>query len=231
MVQMILLAAVVAAMVLLVLFGDGESIAGVEPSMFASLVSLSVFGLLALGWGASAFQSKWREAVRNALLWMLILFGLLAGYAYRFEFQDVANRVLAELAPGYVVMARGGEVTIARSGSGSFVLAGRINGKDARFIFDTGASSVVLTEATARAAGIDPATLDYTVTVSTANGRTTAARIRLDRVDVGPISENRVEALVARQGALSENLLGMSFLDRLASYEVRDDKLVLRGGR
>jgi len=161
----------------------------------------------------------------------VILFGLLAGYAYRFEIQDVANRVLAEVAPGHVVMARGGEVIIARSRSGSFVMAGKVNGRDARFLFDTGASAVVLTDATARAAGLDPAGLDYTVNVSTANGRTTAARVRLDRIHIGPISESRVEALVARPGALSENLLGMTFLERLSSYEVRDDKLVLRGGR
>jgi aspartyl protease family protein len=231
MIQFILLAVVVAAMIMLALFGEGETIAGLEPSMFASLVSLSVFGLMALGWGASAFQGRWREAARNALLWLVILFGLIAGYAYRFEIQDVANRVLAEVAPGHVVMARGGEVIIARSRSGSFVMAGKVNGRDARFLFDTGASAVVLTDATARAAGLDPAGLDYTVNVSTANGRTTAARVRLDRIHIGPISESRVEALVARPGALSENLLGMTFLERLSSYEVRDDKLVLRGGR
>ena len=231
MIQPVLLAVVVAAMIILALFGEGEKIAGVEPSLFASLVSLTVFGLMALGWGASEFRGRWREAARNALLWLLILFVLLAGYAYRFEIQDVGNRVLAEVAPGYVVMARGGEVIIARSNTGSFVLAGKVNGKDARFLFDTGASAVVLTDGTARAAGIDPSTLDYTVTVSTANGRTTAARVRLDRLNIGAISESRVEALVARPGVLNENLLGMSFLERLASYEVRDDKLVLRGAR
>lgn len=231
MLHLVLLAVVIAAMIILVLFGEGESIIGLEPSLFASLVSASAFGLLVLSGGASRFEGRWREAARDAALWMLILFGLLAAYAYRFEFQDVANRVLAEVAPGHVVMARGGEVTIARSGSGSFVVAGRINGRDARMIFDTGASSVVLTDATARAAGIDPATLAYSVSVSTANGRTTAAPVRLDRLQIGPITETRVQALVARPGVLSENLLGMSFLDRLASYEVRDDRLVLRGGR
>ncbi len=231
MIHLALLAVLGAAMVILVAFGEGERIAGVEPSMFASLVALSVFGLLVLGWGASEFRGRWREALRNALLWILILFGLLAVYAYRFEFQDVVNRVLAEVAPGRVVMARGGEVSIARSRTGSFVVDGKVNGRDARFLFDTGASAVVLTDATARSLGIDPATLDYTVPVATANGRTTAARIRLDRVAIGPITENRVEALIGRPGALTENLLGMSFLERLASYEVRNDKLILRGGR
>jgi aspartyl protease family protein len=40
-----------------------------------------------------------------------------------------------------------------------------------------------------------------------------------------------VPALVARPGMLGENLLGMTFLERLASYEVRGNRLVLRAVR
>jgi aspartyl protease family protein len=36
-----------------------------------------------------------------------------------------------------------------------------------------------------------------------------------------------VSALVARRGALEESLLGMSFLERLKSYTVERDRLVL----
>ena len=50
-------------------------------------------------------------------------------------------------------------------------------------------------------------------------------------VTVGPITESRVAALVTRPGALSVNLLGMSFLERLNSYEVRGSRLILRGAR
>lgn len=231
MLQFILLLIVIVSMTMLVLFGEGDSILGMEPAMFASLVSAGAFAVLALSWGTSTFRGRWLSALRDLLLWLMLLFGLLAGYAYRFELQDVVNRVLAEVAPGYVVVARGGEVTIARSLNGSFTLAGRINGKNARFIFDTGASAVVLTDATARAVGINPDALAFSVAVSTANGRTMAARIRLDRLDIGSITETRVEALVTKPGALFENLLGMSFLERLASYEVRDNRLIMRGGR
>jgi aspartyl protease family protein len=42
------------------------------------------------------------------------------------------------------------------------------------------------------------------------------------------VTERNVDALVAKPGALRENLLGMSFLERLASYEVREDRLILR---
>jgi len=34
---------------------------------------------------------------------------------------------------------------------------------------------------------------------------------------------------VTKPGVLRENLLGMSFLERLASYEVRQNRLILRG--
>ncbi len=45
---------------------------------------------------------------------------------------------------------------------------------------------------------------------------------------LGPISLDDVEALVAKPGALKENLLGMSFLSRLRSYEFTTDMLTLR---
>jgi aspartyl protease family protein len=109
------------------------------------------------------------------------------------------------------------------------MIAGRANDRDLRFIFDTGASMVVLTAESAKAIGIDPASLNYVVPVATANGRTLAAPVTLDSLTVGSITERRVRALVARPGMLGENLLGMTFLERLASYEVRSNRLILRG--
>ena len=62
----------------------------------------------------------------------------------------------------------------------------------------------------------------------TANGRALAAPVTLERVVVGDIEMRRVRALVAKPGALGADLLGMSFLERLGSYEVRGDRLTLR---
>ena len=70
--------------------------------------------------------------------------------------------------------------------------------------------------------------LQYTANVDTANGRTRAAPVTLDRITVGSIVERSVPALIAQPGALRTNLLGMSFLNRLESWEVRGDKLLLR---
>jgi aspartyl protease family protein len=71
--------------------------------------------------------------------------------------------------------------------------------------------------------------LTFTVPVLTANGRTVAARVRLDSVAIGPLQREDVDALVAEPKALTESLLGMSFLGRLRSYEFSGDFLTLRG--
>jgi aspartyl protease family protein len=63
----------------------------------------------------------------------------------------------------------------------------------------------------------------------TANGRTVAARVRLEKVAIGPLDHKNVDALVAQPGALTQSLLGMSFLSRLRSYEFSGDFLTLRG--
>jgi aspartyl protease family protein len=67
------------------------------------------------------------------------------------------------------------------------------------------------------------------VNIATANGYAKAAEVTLDRVAVGSIVERSVPALIAQPGQLKTSLLGMSFLNRLQSWEVRGDRLVLRG--
>ena len=93
-------------------------------------------------------------------------------------------------------------------------------------VLDTGATSVVLTQDAAKAAGLPVEVLTYTVAIDTANGRTRAAPVTLDSISVGGIVERSVPALIAQPGQLRTNLLGMSFLNRLESWEVRGEKLV-----
>lgn len=120
-------------------------------------------------------------------------------------------------------------VEVARSDGGEFSLKAKINGVSAPMVIDTGATSVVLTYETAKAAGLPLELLDYSVDVETAGGRVRAARLTLDRLSVGKLVERSVPALVVPRGQMKSNLLGMSFLNRLESWEVRPDKLMLRG--
>ena len=119
-------------------------------------------------------------------------------------------------------------VRIRRRPDGHFVAKTQVNGVSLNMLIDTGASTVVLKPADAQKLGIDVDKLRYSVPVQTANGTTYAAHVRLRNLTLGPISLTDVEALVAKPGALKENLLGMSFLSRLRSYEFTTDMLTLR---
>jgi aspartyl protease family protein len=112
---------------------------------------------------------------------------------------------------------------------GGFSVFAQINGGRVPMVLDTGASAVVLTPEAAKAAGLPLEVLNYSILVETANGRARAAPVTLDRVSIGSITERSVPALIAQPGQLRSNLLGMSFLNRLESWEVRGDRLFLRG--
>ena len=120
-------------------------------------------------------------------------------------------------------------VQIARGQGGEFALHAKINGVNAPMVIDTGATSVVLSYETAKAIGLPLELLEYDVDLETAGGHTKAARLTLDRLAIGKLVERSVPALVVPHGQMKTNLLGMSFLDRLESWEVRPDSLRLRG--
>jgi aspartyl protease family protein len=69
--------------------------------------------------------------------------------------------------------------------------------------------------------------LDFSGLAQTANGVSRVAPVMLDRVRVDDITVRDVPAAVAEKGALSTNLLGMSFLSRLKSFQLRGSELIL----
>jgi len=85
------------------------------------------------------------------------------------------------------------------------------------------------TSANRRAArlGIHPPQNAFVAEVRTANGTVRAAPARLDVVEIGGLEVRDVAALVLPDQALSDNLLGLSFLSRLHRFEYSDGKLVL----
>jgi len=174
------------------------------------------------------FRERLSQALEAMLFWAVVGLLLVVGYTYRFELRDASDRVMAELVPGHVA-SHGRNVEVVRGRGGDFALAAQINGARVPMVLDTGASSVVLTQEAAKAAGLPIEVLDYSVNVDTANGRTRAAPITLDRLAVGGLTERAVPALVVQRGQLKNNLLGMSFLNRLESWEVRGDRLRMRG--
>lgn len=180
-------------------------------------------------------RSQPLRALRYLMIWAAIALLLVTGYSYREDLSAVATRVAGELLPpGQIIAVNTGPegeaaVRVRRRLDGHFAVRASVNGETMMLLVDTGASTVVLKPSEADRAGIDVSSLNYTVPVNTANGTAYAAPVRLRSIAIGPLVVDDVEALVAKPGSINENLLGMSFLRRLQSYEFSKDFLTLRG--
>ena len=190
-----------------------------------------VHSLLLLALVGGSVVLGWREraglALKQALIWIAIAMALVVGYSYSDVFLDMSTRTRTALVPSAPVSSEPGTAYLSRNLSGHFHADGLVNGTHVRFLVDTGASDVALSAADARRIGIDLDSLRYTTAYETANGVIHAARITLDEVSIGGIRLNNVTASVSREG-LGQSLLGMSYLARLSSFEIRGERLVLR---
>jgi aspartyl protease family protein len=211
---------------LLIFFHDSQIIAGISNEAFASIIA-SVALLVWLGGGAIG-RGGIPEAIRNALLWLIVFAVLLGGYIYR----DDLTQLWGGLDPSRPMAVDGtgdgiSDVTIRRDVRGHFSVRALVNNEPVTFLIDTGATRVTLPVSEATRIGLNPDSLRYSATVNTANGSVQVAPVRLERVDIGGIALSDVRAFIAPEGALDSSLLGMSFLSRLPGYTVRGDEMTL----
>lgn len=221
-----------AGLALLLFNHDSGRTFGLNNDDFAQVIYLvPIAGLLSVGILAGN-RGNFGTVLRQLAIWLVIILGLVSAYLYRDDFQQFGNRILAGLMPGraaVVTLSDGSqEVILNQSMSGHFETDAIVNGASVHMLVDTGASSVVLSNADAQAIGINPENLNYTVTVMTANGRTSAAPVRLSEIAIGPIVRRNISALVAQDGQLDQSLLGMTFLSTLGSMQMKTDELRLR---
>ncbi len=152
-------------------------------------------------------------------------------YAERMRLQSapvaLAAAQPAAAAPIASATAASRSVVVPRDPRGHFQVDGVIDGVRLSFMVDTGASVIALTAGDAARFGIHPAPSEFVAQVKTANGIVNAAPIQLDMIEVGDLLMRDVAAVVLPDGALSDNLLGLSFLSRLKRFEYDDGKLVL----
>ncbi len=157
------------------------------------------------------------QMLRHAALWALIFIGGLAAVGL---WQDVKPR----LAPAQI--AGDGTITVDRDYDGHFSLIAQVNGTPVTFLVDTGASNVVLSREDAERAGIEINDLVFTGRAQTANGTVRTAPVRIDTLELSGITDSRVKAYVT-DGELFGSLLGMDYLRRYDSIEIRQDRLIL----
>jgi len=170
--------------------------------------------------------------MRNIMIFAAIMVGLgtfMAQMADRMTpTPALANTTVHEAAPAETVGQAGiRSLSIPRDSRGHFQTEARIDGQRIGFMVDTGASMIALNERSAARFGLRPSRGDYNATVTTANGTIKAARTRLAMVEVGGLVVRDVDAMVLPDEALSENLLGLSFLSKLRRFEYANGKMVL----
>ncbi len=151
------LAALALVAVALVLSDGSDSVGGViGPDQLANLAWTGTILLLVVAGFWRQFTARLGANLQALLAWGLIGLALVIGYSYRDRIQDVGARVLGDLRPGSATPGADGSVTVTRRADGDFRVDAEVNGRVQPFLFDTGASSVVLTAENAAALGSPP---------------------------------------------------------------------------
>lgn len=122
----------------------------------------------------------------------------------------------------------GGVVEISANAMGQFMTSGMINGRVVEFLVDTGANNVSMTRTQATRLGVDFRRFGRPCMSQTANGPLKCWQVLLNRVKVGPIVVEGVDAAVRDIDDGAPVLLGMSFLGRV-KMEHADNRLKLTG--
>lgn len=209
--------------------GGPPALSMLEAGDPARLVYMTVLGAgVIVGSGLRMLIWGGRRTLAHATGWVLCMGTLGATFMFEKEMNTLGARLQGELVPSMAVTREGGEVELRRAWDGHYRADTLVNGNPIRLMVDTGASMVLIPYEQAQALGINPAALDYSMPVTTANGRSTVAPVRLASVRVGTIEIANVGAAVARPGSLNNGLLGMSFLDQLTETSFQGDKLYLR---
>jgi aspartyl protease family protein len=162
------------------------------------------------------------KALKMGFAWVAIFGVAFVLFAFRGEFSGLTDRLRAE-ATGAAIVADG-EVRIPVGDDGHYWLEAQVNGRSARFLVDSGATTTTVSRSLAERAGV-PLT-GQRIAVSTANGIAPVRLASLDRLEVGPILRNDFPINVSDRDDL--NVLGMNFLSSLRGWRVEGHDLVLR---
>lgn len=185
----------------------------------ANLLYLVLLGSVIGGYFFVSGRAALGKTLQQALLWGLIFVGAIA-------VAGLWPTLVQQTSRAAVVSEQGGRVEIPRSMDGHFHVQLQINETPVNFVIDTGATDMVLTMRDAARVGIDTGSLAFVGQARTANGVVPLARVVLDDVSLGGITDRRVQASV-NGGEMDGSLLGMSYLERFSRIEIEGDRLVL----
>ena len=194
--------------------GDGD-----DAVSFLYLIGCFVLVLSAL----LAQRIPIRQGLKIGAAWVLIFLAVFVGFTLKDDFAALGRRVFTG-DKGQTVQGNG--LRIRKSDDGHFWVTAKVNGRNVRFLIDSGATNTALSADTAEAAGVEQSD-GFPIGVETANGLVMARRGQIGSLEVGPIKRRELAVLVSKAFGPTD-VLGMNFLSSLSRWEVEGDWLLLK---
>ena len=182
------------------------------------LIYLLLLLLAVGGYAMAALRTRPGQALQQMMVWALIFLGVVAVAGL---WPDIRMSLLPQQT-----VHEDGRIEVPMSAGGHYHLTAEVNGVAVRFVVDTGATSIVLSQTDAERVGLNPDRLAFIGQARTANGSVATAPVRLDTLSLGPFTDRNVRAVVNR-GALETSLMGMSYLTRFAKVEFDGNRMNL----
>jgi aspartyl protease family protein len=182
---------------------------------------LLMAGMLVLG----ALMTRREPATRLFIMvigWVAIFAAGFVLFTFRDNLGFVAQRLKAE-ALGTPV-TQGPETRIPMAIDGHFWVRAKLNGRDVKFLVDSGATTTTVDRDTAAATGVAISSRRDQF-VRTGNGVIRVASGRADELTIGAITRRNVALEIADNDDL--NVLGMNYLSSLSRWGVEGRWLVL----
>lgn len=184
-----------------------------------NLIYLVVLLAMVAGWFFMQSRQGLNKTLQYAAVWAMIFIG---GAAAVGLWQDISR----DARTAQISLSDSDQIIVPRARDGHYYLTAEVNNAQIRFVVDTGATDMVLTQADAARAGINPDDLAYLGRARTANGEVRTAFVRLERVQLGSVTDHDVPAVV-NEGQMEQSLLGMGYLQRWGRIEIAGGELIL----
>ena len=133
---------------------------------------------------------------------------------------------VAMAAQASVQTVSGREIRVPLGPDGHYWVDAEINGVQQRFLIDTGATYTTISAEVAREAMVDDGDVPHKVNLHTANGDTSADVASIHHLQVGSITANDMQTIIAPDMGTT-NVLGMNFLTSLEGWRMEHKELVL----
>ena len=157
-----------------------------------------------------------------AIAWVVIFAAGFVLFTFRDDFGYLAQRLKAEAIGSPVTEGRITRIPMAIDGH--FWVKAKLNGRDVRFLVDSGATMTTIDRNTANAAGVavSPRADEF---VRTGNGIIRVSSGHADDLSIGNIDRRDVGLQIADNDDL--NVLGMNYLSTLSRWGVEGRWLIL----